>query len=67
MPHKVCDVITPALEELTPAVAWVLVRRAEEGGGTRQDGGEGWKKGGGLERNPQGQVSGRGKASCWSS
>ncbi|XP_015326877.1 uncharacterized protein [Bos taurus] len=24
MPHKVCDVITPALEELTPAVAWVL-------------------------------------------
>ncbi|XP_061274557.1 uncharacterized protein LOC133248405 isoform X1 [Bos javanicus] len=24
MPHKVCDVITPALEEVTPAVAWVL-------------------------------------------
>ena len=32
--------ITPALEEMTPAVVWVLARRAEEGVGTWQDGGK---------------------------
>ena len=52
MPHKVCVVVTPALEETTPAVVWVLARRAEEGGGTWQDGGEGWRESGGLERSP---------------
>ena len=37
--------ITPAFEETVPAAVWVLARRAEADGGTRQDGGDGDRRG----------------------
>lgn len=48
--------ITPAFDEAVPAAVWVLARRAEGDGGTRQDGGDGDRPGPGKVEGLRGTL-----------